>query len=112
MLRLMAKYMGIDYTFENNFFKIIALPFSAFFGDRPSLELADPEIIKDINIKDFHLFVDRNDLITGDPMNDRSLFNLFGDAWKKMRSIVRQILNIYNNFLMKIIFNELKDKSN
>ena len=69
--------------------RLIALPFSTFLGDRPTLELADPEIIKDINIKDFHLFVDRNDLITGDPMNDRSLFNLFGDEWKKMRSIVR-----------------------
>ena len=64
-------------------------------GERPGLKLAEPELIKVINIKDFHLFVDRNDLITGDPMNDRSLFNLFGDEWKKMRSIVRQLLNIF-----------------
>ena len=64
-------------------------------GDRPGLKLAEPELIKDINIKDFHIFVDRNDLITGDPMTDRSLFNLFGDEWKKMRSIVRQFLNIF-----------------
>ena len=75
--------------------KVRALSFSTFLGDRPGLILADPEIIKDINIKDFHLFVDRNDLITGDPMNDRSLFNLFGDEWKKMRSIVRLLQNIF-----------------
>ncbi len=75
--------------------RLIALTFSIFMGDRTVLVLAEPEIIKDINIKDFHLFVDRNDLLTGDPMNDRSLFNLFGDEWKKMRSIVRQLLNIF-----------------
>ena len=66
----------------------IKLPIRTFLGDRPTLMIADPEYIKDMNIKDFHLFVDRNDLVTGDVMQDRSLFNLFGDEWKKMRSIV------------------------
>ena len=75
--------------------KLIALPLSTFLGDKPGLMIADPELIKDINIKDFHLFVDRNDSISGDLMNDRALFNLFGDEWKKMRSIVRQLLNIF-----------------
>ena len=55
---------------------------------RPLLRVADPQLIKDINIKDFHLFMDRNDLVTGHPLEDRSLFNLKGDEWKKMRSIV------------------------
>ena len=38
---------------------------------RPFLRVADPQIIKDINIKDFHLFVDRNDLVT-DRQHSRS----------------------------------------
>ena len=66
-------------------------------GDKPLLTVADPEIIKEINIKNFHLFVDRNDLLTGDPMTDRSLFSLMGDDWKKMRSIVSLLYNFCNS---------------
>ncbi len=67
-------------------------------GTRPVLIVADPQLIKDMNIKDFHIFVDRSDLTTGDPLSDRQLFNLFGDEWKKMRSIVRlfySLLKLY-----------------
>ncbi len=63
-----------------------------FMGTRPVLVVSDPQLIKDMNIKDFHIFVNRNDLTTGDPLNDRSLFNLLGDDWKKLRSIVRLFL--------------------
>ncbi len=63
--------------------------YSTFLGTRPVLVVADPQLIKDMNIRDFHIFVNRNDFITGDPLSDRSLFNLFGDEWKKLRSIVR-----------------------
>ncbi|XP_054157849.1 cytochrome P450 3A24-like [Oppia nitens] len=62
--------------------------YGVFMADRPVLTIADPDLIKEMNIRDFHLFVDRNDLDTGDPMNDRSMFNLKGDEWKKMRSII------------------------
>jgi hypothetical protein len=66
-----------------------------FIGTRPVLVVADPQLIKDMNIKDFHIFVDHNDFITGDPLSDRSLFNLIGDDWKKMRSIVRLFSALY-----------------
>ncbi|XP_054157190.1 cytochrome P450 3A8-like [Oppia nitens] len=62
--------------------------YGIFIADRPVLVVSDPEIIKDMNIRDFHLFVDRNDFETGDPINDRSMFNLKSDEWKKMRSII------------------------
>jgi len=57
-------------------------------GTRPVLVVAEPELIKNMNIRDFHIFVDHNDITTGDPLNDRALINLLGDEWKKMRSIV------------------------
>ncbi|CAG2100139.1 unnamed protein product [Medioppia subpectinata] len=53
-----------------------------FVFSRPVLIVADPELIKDMNIRDFHNFVDHNDVKSGDPLNDRSLFNLMGDEWK------------------------------
>ncbi|XP_054157185.1 cytochrome P450 3A24-like [Oppia nitens] len=62
--------------------------YGVFMVNRPVLTVADPDLIKQMNIRDFHMFVDRNDLITGDPMNDRSMFNLKGDEWKKIRSII------------------------
>ena len=65
------------------------LNYSIYLGDRPVLHIADPDIVKECNIKDFHIFVDRNDITTGEPLNDRSLFNLHSDEWKKIRSIVR-----------------------
>ncbi len=66
-----------------------------FMGTRPVLIIADPQLIKDMNIKDFHIFVNHNDFITGDLLLDRSLPNLFGDEWKKMRSIVRLFSALY-----------------
>ncbi|CAG2116475.1 unnamed protein product [Medioppia subpectinata] len=62
--------------------------YGVFFGTRPMLVVADPELIKEINIRDFHNFVDHNDIKTGDPLQDRSLFNLMGDEWKAMRSVI------------------------
>ncbi|CAG2114836.1 unnamed protein product, partial [Medioppia subpectinata] len=62
--------------------------YGTFLGTKPNLMICDPQLIKDMNIKDFHVFFDHNDFITGDPLNDRSLFNLLGDDWKKMRSII------------------------
>ncbi|CAG2167842.1 unnamed protein product, partial [Oppiella nova] len=52
------------------------------------LVINDPQLIKDMNIRDFHVFFDHNDFKTGDPFSDRSLFNLTGEDWKKMRSII------------------------
>jgi hypothetical protein len=66
-----------------------------FLGTRPTLIVVDPQLIKDMNIKDFHIFVDHNDLTSGDPLNDRSLFNLFGDDWKNLRSIVSLFSTLY-----------------
>ncbi len=78
---------------------------SLFMGTRPFLIVADPQLIKDMNIKDFHIFVDRNDFITGDPLNDRSLINLFGDEWKKMRSIVRLFYTLLKLYFKTFLCN-------
>ncbi|CAG2103506.1 unnamed protein product [Medioppia subpectinata] len=86
-------------TFYQNFFKPMTevavdnstkygKVYGGFFGTRPFLMISDPKLVKEIMIKDFHLFADRDDMITGDSLNDRSLFNLKGDEWKNMRSII------------------------
>ena len=70
-----------------------------FIGARPILIVSDPELVKEMNIRDFHKFVDRNDFAFGDILNDRSLFNLKGEEWKKMRSVVRSLLNLTQKLL-------------
>ncbi|CAG2167511.1 unnamed protein product [Oppiella nova] len=59
-----------------------------FLGTRPVLMVADPEVIRDMNIKHFHAFVNRHNFTLNSVMVDRSLFNLMGDEWKTMRSII------------------------
>ncbi len=58
-------------------------------GQRPILVVAEPELIKDIYIKDFSSFVDRGLPSFGHPMFDRSLLNVEGEQWKQTRVIVR-----------------------
>ncbi|CAG2169563.1 unnamed protein product, partial [Oppiella nova] len=49
----------------------------------------DPELIKQILVKDFHLFPDRSKFgRSDDPIRSRFLVSLTGDDWKRVRSIV------------------------
>ncbi|CAG2100140.1 unnamed protein product [Medioppia subpectinata] len=73
-------------SFDN--YKKYGKIYGEFGFSTPVLTIADPELIKDISIKDFHNFVDHSDMKSGDPLNDRSLFNLMGDEWKAMRSVI------------------------
>ncbi|CAG2169684.1 unnamed protein product [Oppiella nova] len=65
-----------------------------YMGSIPVLRIADPELIKLILVKDFHVFVDRN--IVWAPKNSirtRNLNQLCGDDWKRVRSIVTPIFS-------------------
>ncbi|XP_050293218.1 cytochrome P450 9e2-like isoform X3 [Anthonomus grandis grandis] len=56
----------------------------------PTLFLRDPEIIKQIGIKDFEHFVDHAPLIDpeADPLWSRNLLSLSGDKWREMRRLL------------------------
>lgn len=60
---------------------------SCFFF-MPYLFLRDPELIKQVTIKDFENFVDRFQFVSADvdPLWAKSLFLLRGDEWKRMRA--------------------------
>ncbi|KAF2897107.1 hypothetical protein ILUMI_09067 [Ignelater luminosus] len=52
----------------------------------PSLLLLDPELIKQITVKDFDHFVDHNQLIVEEPLWKKNLVALKGEQWREMRT--------------------------
>ena len=79
---------------------------------RNVLVVNDAELIKQIMIKDFHLFMDKPTQGTWDDMWNLNLFMSGGDAWKRIRTIVRYVLydlsdlSITNNILVLLLLLE------
>ncbi|XP_044272842.1 cytochrome P450 9e2-like [Tribolium madens] len=85
---LLRKYSPPEMT--EIFYK--ASPNTRYFGLydflTPSLLLRDPNLIKQITVKDFDHFVDRRPFVSekADPLFGKSLFSLKGAKWREMRS--------------------------
>jgi hypothetical protein len=56
--------------------------------------VAEPELIKNIMVKDFHIFVNRQILELDEPILDRALTIVRDDEWKRLRSVVRHFQSI------------------
>ena len=59
-----------------------------FLGSQPFLVVADPQLIKDVMVKDFNVFVNRRTFKMGDPILDRALSVVEDEEWKRLRSVV------------------------
>ncbi|CAG2102955.1 unnamed protein product, partial [Medioppia subpectinata] len=57
-------------------------------GNIPVLVVAEPELVKQICVKDFHVFPDRNRNRVVHPILGKHLVTVCGDDWKRIRSIV------------------------
>ncbi|XP_064470459.1 cytochrome P450 3A6-like [Ornithodoros turicata] len=58
------------------------------YQDRdPCLVVAEPDLLREVYIKDFSSFVDRVHLRADEPLWDRSLLLIHGEDWKHIRSI-------------------------
>lgn len=60
------------------------------------ISVGEPELIRDITIKDFNKFVDRGNVSFGDPLFDRSLLTAKGEDWKRLRTIVSNVLIFFS----------------
>ena len=69
-------------------------------GTKPWLVVAEPELIKNIMIKDFNIFVNRRETQTDDPVLDRMISVAKDDDWKHLRSVVSSLI-----YCMIIILN-------
>lgn len=69
--------------------KIFGRIYGAFFFTKPILICTDADLIKDVLVKDFHLFTDRQTIIGHvDTFEKNILFFQNGDRWKLSRSIL------------------------
>jgi cytochrome P450 len=57
-----------------------------FEGRQPRLIVLDPELIKQIMVRDFQHFVDRPTIIS--PYMEKMLINLKGQDWKSVRALL------------------------
>ena len=83
-LRDFAKYGGMHLCILE-YMKKYGKVFSLCTGRRASIVIADPELLKQIMVKDFHNFTNRFDDI---PREDRSLINLHDGEWRRVRSVL------------------------
>jgi hypothetical protein len=59
-----------------------------FSFDKPSLLIRDPELVKNVLVKDFQTFMDRTFSVddTSDPLLGKNLATLKGQLWRHLRT--------------------------
>ncbi|KAF7286475.1 hypothetical protein GWI33_005114 [Rhynchophorus ferrugineus] len=74
----------------------------------PTLVLRDPELVKQITVRDFDHFTDHRTFIDSDddPLWSRNLFSLKGQRWREMRSTLS---GSFSSSKMKIMFNLMNE---
>ena len=74
-------------TTELDWFHKYGKVYGMYFGFKPNLTIIDHTLIKQVMVKDFNLFVNRNKNQNEHAIWNRSLFNLENDDWKRVRTI-------------------------
>ncbi|CAG2182504.1 unnamed protein product, partial [Oppiella nova] len=62
--------------------------YGVFNKTEPMIIIGEPELIKNVLVKDFHLFSDRKDRPVDHKILNQHLFASRGDDWKRLRSIL------------------------
>lgn len=63
--------------------------YGSYQGYVPTLVVGDPDLLRDIYVKDFKSFVDRTvPRVSGNPIWDKGLLNIDGEAWKASRNVI------------------------
>lgn len=105
LFRRSSFYDGLNFLYNK-------FPNAKYYGmmilHTPLLLVRDPDLIKEICVKNFENFVDRRSFMTEemDPVYGKNVFSLKGDRWKKMRNTLSPA---YTAAKMKLMF-ELVEK--
>lgn len=79
------KYDGI-HLMHLDYMKKYGKVFAICLGEKPALVVADPELLKQIMIKDFPNFRNRFQFIRPSPSFNKNVLNARDDTWKRIRS--------------------------
>ncbi|GFS86374.1 cytochrome P450 3A21 [Nephila pilipes] len=78
----------------------------SFQGSEPTVIVTDPNLLRDVFVKDFHVFPYRRIMKTYDPIADAMVSLMTGEDWKRVRTIItpaftskrmRQMASIMND---------------
>jgi cytochrome P450 family 9 len=76
---------------------------------QPAYVVIDPELVKQIGIKDFDHFVNHNEALTGaDRLFNKTLFALHNNEWRDMRTTLSPV---FTSSKMKMMFGLLSDQA-
>lgn len=62
--------------------------YGTYEGRKPILNVGDPDILKDILVKDFQFFTGRRTFKSGSAVLDKMVSNLKGEDWKRVRTLI------------------------
>ena len=82
----LRKYNGAIHLILFDYVKKYGKVFAVCLGGRPSLVVAEPELLKQILIKDFPHFRNRFQAQTLAPPMSKSLLNAKNNTWKRIRN--------------------------
>ncbi|CAG2112261.1 unnamed protein product [Medioppia subpectinata] len=87
--RLFTSLPELDIKWQRKYGKI----YGVYDGNEPILMVTDPELIKHILVKDFHIFQDRFPVSKSNnhPIIGKMLTELRGDDWKRVRSVTTPV---------------------
>ncbi|CAH0564727.1 unnamed protein product [Brassicogethes aeneus] len=91
------------------YYQVPNVRYSGFYQfSKPILVLKDPELIKQITVKDFDHFVDHMTVIPeeADPLWGKNLFSLTGQRWRDMRATLSPS---FTSSKMKFMFSLMAD---
>ena len=82
-----ARYGGLHKAFIE-YGKKYGKVYKMYLGRSPMITVADPEMLKNILVRNFHKFQNRPEVMRGNAPMDKGLFDARDEAWRKVRSIL------------------------
>ncbi|XP_078377058.1 cytochrome P450 3A8-like [Oculina patagonica] len=103
------KYDGIHLMYLD-YAKKYGKVFAVCLGGRPSLVVADPELLKQITIKDFPNFRNRFQIQNFGPSFSKNVFNARDETWKRIRNTLTPTFSAGKMKLMVPLIEKSCDK--
>ncbi|GBN54966.1 Cytochrome P450 3A29, partial [Araneus ventricosus] len=80
--------------------------YGSFDGNKPNVVVGDPELLRDILVKDFNVFPYRRIMNVGDPVSDNNVSIVVGEDWKRIRTTITPAFTSKRMRQMGSIINE------